>query len=86
MSATQTVWSRWFKPAAADSDALPVRLGRRASFSTTSSGSQASRFDHALLAVVLILVVWGAVMVYSATIAMPAVMMMNRPERVSVRR
>jgi len=71
MSATQTVWSRWFKPAAADSDALPVRLGRRASFSTTSSGSQASRFDHALLAVVLILVVWGAVMVYSATIAMP---------------
>jgi cell division protein FtsW len=71
MSATQTVWSRWFKPAAAESDALPVRLGRRASFSTTSSGSQASRFDHALLAVVLILVVWGVVMVYSATIAMP---------------
>jgi cell division protein FtsW len=71
MSATQAVWSRWFNPAAAESDALPVRLGRRTSFSTTSSGSQAGRFDHALLAVVLILVVWGAVMVYSATIAMP---------------
>ncbi len=71
MSAAQALWNRWFKPSAAESDALPVRLGRRASYQTAASASQASSFDHALLSVVLILVVWGAVMVYSATIAMP---------------
>jgi cell division protein FtsW len=71
MSTAQALWSRWFKLADTESDALPVRLGRRASFSTGTSTNQASRFDHHLLAVVLILVVWGAVMVYSATIAMP---------------
>ncbi|MDH4479224.1 MAG: putative lipid II flippase FtsW [Rhodoferax sp.] len=71
MSAAQALWSRWFKSATPESDALPVRLGRRASFSTGTSANQATSFDHPLLAVVLILVVWGAVMVYSATIAMP---------------
>jgi cell division protein FtsW len=71
MSAAQSLWSRWFGPSAAESDALPVRLGRRASYQTATSASRASTFDHPLLAVVLILVLWGAVMVYSATIAMP---------------
>ena len=71
MSAAQALWSRWFGPSAAESDALPVRLGRRASYQTTTSASQASAFDQALLSVVLILVMWGAVMVYSATIALP---------------
>jgi cell division protein FtsW len=74
MSAAQALWSRWFKPGAAQSDALPVRLGRRASYQTAnsaSSTSQASTYDNALLSVVLVLVLWGAVMVYSATIAMP---------------
>lgn len=71
MSAAQTLWGRWFKPAVAEGEALPVRLGRRASYSTAPSGGQSQTLDQALLAVVLILVVWGAVMVYSATIAMP---------------
>ena len=71
MSTAQALWSRWFGTAATEGDALPVRLGRRASYSTAPSASQSQALDHALLAVVLILVVWGAVMVYSATIAMP---------------
>ena len=71
MSAAQAMWSRWFKPAATESDELPVRLGRRASYSTGTSAGRVSTFDNALVAVVMALVVWGAVMVYSATIAMP---------------
>ena len=71
MSATHAHWSRWFKPATAGSDELPVRLGRRASFSTGASAGRISTYDRTLVAVVMALVVWGAVMVYSATIAMP---------------
>ena len=71
MSAAQALWNRWFGPMAAERDALPVRLGRRASYAADTNSSQSQTLDHALLAVVLILVVWGAVMVYSATIAMP---------------
>ena len=71
MSAAQAMWSRWFKPAATESDELPVHLGRRASYSTGTSAGRVSTFDNALVAVVMALVVWGAVMVYSATIAMP---------------
>ena len=71
MSAAQAMWSRWFGTAATEGDALPVRLGRRASYSTAPSVGQSQSLDQSLLAVVLILVVWGAVMVYSATIAMP---------------
>jgi len=69
MSTAQALWGRWFGPAAAE--ALPVRLGRRSSYSATPSSSQNQTLDQTLLAVVLLLVVWGAVMVYSATIAMP---------------
>ncbi len=71
MSATYAHWSRWFKPAAAGSEELPVRLGRRASYSTGASAGRISTYDRSLVAVVMALVVWGAVMVYSATIAMP---------------
>ena len=71
MSATYAHWSRWFKPAAAGSEELPVRLGRRASYGTGASAGRISTYDRSLVAVVMALVVWGAVMVYSATIAMP---------------
>jgi len=71
MIAAPALWSRWFKPAAAEPDELPVRLGRRASYSTAASAGRVSAFDNAMVAVVMALVVWGAVMVYSATIAMP---------------
>ncbi|MDH4481362.1 MAG: putative lipid II flippase FtsW [Rhodoferax sp.] len=71
MNTAQALWSRWFGSAAAANEALPVRLGRRASYGAAPSSSQNQTLDHALLAVVLLLVVWGTVMVYSATIAMP---------------
>ena len=48
-----------------------MRLGRRANYANTQSSSRVSSLDHALMAVVSTLLVWGAVMVYSATIAMP---------------
>jgi len=56
---------------AQQADDLPVRLGRRANYTNTQSISRVSSLDHALIAVVCTLLVWGAVMVYSATIAMP---------------
>jgi len=71
MSTAQAMWSSWFKPAARESEELPVRLGRRVSYSTGTSAARVSTLDNGLVAVVLALVVWGAVMVYSATIAMP---------------
>jgi len=71
MSTAHALWSHWFGAPAATSEALPVRLGRRASYSATPSSSMRHALDRALIYVVLVLVVWGAVMVYSATIAMP---------------
>jgi cell division protein FtsW len=56
---------------AQQADALPVRLGRRANYANAQSISRVSSLDHALIAVVCTLLVWGAIMVYSATIAMP---------------
>lgn len=61
----------WFgRAGTADSDALPVRTGlghgRGSSMPVRLMG-----FDQALLAVVCTLLLWGLVMVYSASIAMP---------------
>lgn len=72
MNVAANLWSRWgLGKSAQERDALPVRLGRRANYTNTQSTGRVSSLDHALIAVVSTLLVWGAVMVYSATIAMP---------------
>ena len=72
MSIAANLWSRWgLGKSAQESEALPVRLGRRANYANTESSSRVSSLDHALIAVVSTLLVWGTIMVYSATIAMP---------------
>ncbi len=72
MTLAANLWSRWgLGKSAQESEALPVRLGRRANYAPTQNSSRVSSLDHALIAVVSTLLVWGAVMVYSATIAMP---------------
>jgi cell division protein FtsW len=58
----------WFGTAPA-SDALPVRLGPQGRLG--SKPVRLSDFDHALIWVVVTLLVWGLVMVYSASIALP---------------
>jgi cell division protein FtsW len=52
-------------------DVLPVRLGGTRRFATGSTPTQAMGFDQALIWVTVTLLVWGLVMVYSASIAMP---------------
>ncbi len=72
MNLAANLWNRWgLGKSAQDSHALPVRLGRRANYASAQSSSRVSNLDHALIAVVSTLLVWGAIMVYSATIAMP---------------
>ena len=72
MNIAANLWNRWgLGKSAPENDALPVRLGRRANYANTQSTSRVSNLDHALIAVVATLLVWGAIMVYSATIAMP---------------
>ena len=72
MNIAANLWNRWgLGKSAPENDALPVRLGRRANYANTQSNSRVSNLDHALIAVVATLLVWGAIMVYSATIAMP---------------
>ncbi|MEY3124774.1 MAG: hypothetical protein RLZZ573_1294 [Pseudomonadota bacterium] len=72
MSALGQTISSWFSaklaPAAA---ALPVRLGGRGSFSATTTPARVKGFDQPLVWVVVTLLLWGLVMVYSASIAMP---------------
>ena len=57
--------------AASDSTALPVRLGGRGSFAADTQPVTVRGFDQALVWVVATLLLWGTVMVYSASIAMP---------------
>ena len=72
MNIAANLWNRWgLGKSTSENDALPVRLGRRANYANTQSNSRVSNLDHALIAVVSTLLVWGAIMVYSATIAMP---------------
>jgi Cell cycle protein len=72
MSAVLQTVVGWFSskvaPAAAE---LPVRLGDRGSYSATSRPAQVRGFDQPLVWVVVTLLLWGLVMVYSASIAMP---------------
>jgi cell division protein FtsW len=51
--------------------ALPVGLGDRGSYSATPRSAQVRSFDQPLVWVVVTLLMWGVVMVYSASIAMP---------------
>jgi len=71
MSAVAAFFARWFKSPTSALDALPVQLGRRTSYSSAPRVERLRSFDQSLVAVVSLLVVWGTVMVYSATIAMP---------------
>ena len=61
-----------WRSAAAGSGTLPVNLGGYdASRQSLSSGARLQSIDQALVWVVVALMVWGMVMVYSASIAMP---------------
>ena len=52
-------------------DVLPVRLGRQSLSSSHSSPVSLSGFDQALIWVTVALLMFGLVMVYSASVAMP---------------
>jgi len=70
-SLSQTI-SGWFSAKVAPAaSALPVRLSGRGSFAATTAPAQVRGFDQALVWVVTVLLLWGLVMVYSASIAMP---------------
>ena len=68
MSVAQRLVS-WFGAGTADLDALPVRtsMGRV----SNATPVRLLGFDQALVGVTLALLIWGLVMVYSASIAMP---------------
>ena len=72
MSAWAQSLSGWFSARIAPTAAaLPVRLGGRGSFAATTSVPQVRGFDQPLAWIVVTLLLWGMVMVYSASIAMP---------------
>ena len=52
-------------------EVLPVRLGRQSLSRTPSTPVQIAGFDRALVWVTVALLMWGLVMVYSASVAMP---------------
>lgn len=71
MSAVARV-SGWFSSLGrASSDGLPVRLGGQGRSRAGSTPVQMSGVDQGLIWVTVALLVWGLVMVYSASIAMP---------------
>jgi cell division protein FtsW len=64
--------SGWFSGLGkAASDALPVRLGGQSLPGTLASPVRMAGFDKALVWVTVALLMWGLVMVYSASVAMP---------------
>ncbi len=72
MIALRQTLQGWFS-AKADAAAgpLPVRLGGRGSFAASTLPTQVKGFDQPLVWVTVALLLWGLVMVYSASIAMP---------------
>ena len=64
-------WGTSATAAGGSADALPVRLGGQGSFSTAAQPVRVRGFDQPLVWVVVTLLLWGLVMVYSASIAMP---------------
>ncbi|MBI2746210.1 MAG: putative lipid II flippase FtsW [Burkholderiales bacterium] len=72
MSALGQTLSGWFAGRSAKAGgALPVRLGGHGSFAATNAVPEVRGFDQPLAWVVVALLLWGLVMVYSASIAMP---------------
>ena len=72
MSAIGQTVAAWFSAKVAPSStALPVRLGARGSFPVSTAAAKVRGFDQPLVWVVVTLLLWGMVMVYSASIAMP---------------
>jgi len=72
MSALGQTLSGWFSVRGKSRNAaLPVRLGGQGSFAATTSAPEVRGFDQPLAWVVVALLLWGMVMVYSASIAMP---------------
>jgi len=71
MSALGQTIKGWFASKADAVGALPVRLGGHGSFSAPTQSVQVRGFDQPLLWVTVALLLWGLVMVYSASIAMP---------------
>src|SRR5258706_14290548 len=64
--------ANWFSGlGGAASDGLPVRLGGRSPSRSASAPVRMSGVDQALIWVTVALLVWGLVMVYSASVAMP---------------
>ncbi|MGI9135429.1 MAG: putative lipid II flippase FtsW [Rhodoferax sp.] len=71
-------WSQllppWFANPSAEGvapGAIPVRLGGRGSFSASTTPVRVRGLDQPLVWVVVALLLWGMVMVYSASVAMP---------------
>ena len=71
IAALQTTWTRWRAALAGSGDGLPVRLSSRNYGGTRAPAVRELGFDQPLLWVVVTLLLWGLVMVYSATIALP---------------
>ena len=75
MSSVFSSIAGWWAARGAGADgvggALPVRLVGRGSFSTTTAPAAVRGFDQPLAWVTVALLMWGMVMVYSASIAMP---------------
>lgn len=72
MSSLAQGLSGWFSARLAPAAAvLPVRLGGRGSLAANTTTAQVRGFDQPLVWVVVTLLLWGMVMVYSASIAMP---------------
>ncbi|WP_372824953.1 putative lipid II flippase FtsW [Polaromonas sp.] len=61
----------WFSGLSGAAAELPVRLGGQSSSRTASAPVRMSGVDQALIWVTVALLVWGLVMVYSASVAMP---------------
>ncbi len=74
-ASTISTFLGWFsglaKWGSAASDGLPVRLGRQSLSRTPATPVRIAGFDQTLVWVTVALLMWGLVMVYSASVAMP---------------
>jgi cell division protein FtsW len=69
---TSTRFMDWFSNfGKAASEVLPVRLGGQSLTATPATSPRLAGFDQALVWVTVALLMWGLVMVYSASVAMP---------------
>ena len=69
---TGTRFMGWFSNVGkAASEVLPVRLGGHSLTGTSDASPRLAGFDQALVWITVALLMWGLVMVYSASVAMP---------------